>query len=474
MSYRTTAGSATVLVSTAIPINSAKILSAPVSSCQNNVSLIVAKVITGQNILYRWTGPTGTLFSNAPGGPFAAGPFSTTVNQVYAQTGTLPPGISGYSICVQGYNGCGQTNTNCTWMRATVSTPNAIVGDNAACPLETKTYSVNIPTGAEVFNWSFSVPGATITPANLAGNIVNVTFPAFTTGTLCVTAGLTCGASSFSNSRCITITSTPSRPGLITGASTACGGTTQSYSIAPVSGANNYTWSFPAAGALIDGTPSPYITTATSVTVSFPAGYNQNRELCVTANNSCSSSLIRCKTIGNQVPEKPASINPSPATWCNNSIITLSVSPVAGATSYNWTLSNGTINSGQGTTSINATWGVGSGNIYVTASNACGTSSERLLNGTTNCRIAGQAATTPFNIYPNPAKDYLTIEFESTKGTYSSKLMNMNGQILISSSGISTDGSNNTKIDLTGIAPGVYILEFTDALSSSKTLITIL
>lgn len=470
----TATGSATVSVSSAGPTSSAKVSGGPVSSCETNVELITANIITGQNILYRWTGPAGTLFGTAPGGPFSAGPFSTGINQVYAQLGPLASGSSGYSICVQGYNGCGQTGTNCLWIRGSVSQPGTIAGSSTACPLTTQTYSVNVPTGAESFNWTFSVPGAIITPTTLTGNIVDVTFPAFTTGTLCVTASLTCGGSSTSPARCLTISSAPARPGTISGASTACGGTNEVYSIAPVAGATSYTWTFPDAGALIDGNPSPYTTANTSVTVTFPVGYDRNSALCVSASNACSTSVDRCKNIGNQVPARPAAISATPGSWCNNSAVTFSIAAVSGATNYTWSLSNGTINSGQGTTSINATWGTGAGSVTVYASSACGTSPSRSLTGSPSCRIAGNTLDENFMVYPNPASELLYVNFKSSGSDYSVRLMNMNGQVLINQMHSAKEGMNTSEIEIQDLAPGIYVLEFVNGNEVKKSMVTIL
>ena len=54
---------------------------------------------------------------------------------------------------------------------------------------------------------------------------------------------------------------------------------------------------------------------------------------------------------------------------------TYSISTVSGATGYTWTVPAGaTINSGQGTTSINVTFGTTSGSVIVTPTNSCGNS----------------------------------------------------------------------------------------------------
>ena len=60
---------------------------------------------------------------------------------------------------------------------------------------------------------------------------------------------------------------------------------------------------------------------------------------------------------------------------CEFSSNTYSINPVVGASNYTWTVPLGTtINSGQGTTSINVTFGNTSGNICARAGNTCATS----------------------------------------------------------------------------------------------------
>ena len=83
-------------------------------------------------------------------------------------------------------------------------------------------------------------------------------------------------------------------------------------------------------------------------------------------------------------PPSPSSITGSTA-FCAGTTTTFSISTVIGATSYTWSVPAGsTINSGQGTTSINVTLGSTSGNISVTANNSCGSSAPTNLAITIN------------------------------------------------------------------------------------------
>jgi alpha-tubulin suppressor-like RCC1 family protein len=79
-------------------------------------------------------------------------------------------------------------------------------------------------------------------------------------------------------------------------------------------------------------------------------------------------------------PAQPVNISGNTSV-CANTTHSYTIPTIKGATGYTWTVPSGaTINSGQGTRSISVTFGQNSGNIYVTADNACGNSQAQLLN----------------------------------------------------------------------------------------------
>ncbi len=83
------------------------------------------------------------------------------------------------------------------------------------------------------------------------------------------------------------------------------------------------------------------------------------------------------------------------ATICANGSGNYSIASLVGATSYTWTVPVGsTINSGQGTTAINITAGSTAGNISVTATFPCGTSSPTTLSLSINASPAVTANST--------------------------------------------------------------------------------
>jgi hypothetical protein len=85
--------------------------------------------------------------------------------------------------------------------------------------------------------------------------------------------------------------------------------------------------------------------------------------------------------------------------------------------SYNWSLNAGSTGSlsGSGTLASFSNYNIACSGISVQASNACGTSSTGLTICTNNC---GRSA---FNAYPNPAKDFILIEFEHAESLWSTR-----------------------------------------------------
>jgi hypothetical protein len=163
-------------------------------------------------------------------------------------------------------------------------------------------------------------------------------------------------------------TSAPSQPGAITGPATVCNGSTNTYSIAAMSGVIDYTWTLPAG----------WTGSSTTNTINATAGTNGGN-ISVIANNSCGSSPPRTLSVSVLVtPAQPGAIS-GPNSICQGTTNTYSISPVPGAASYNWSLPAGWTGSSTGT-SINATAGTNSGSISVSASNICGTSPSSLLS----------------------------------------------------------------------------------------------
>ncbi|MEN9999793.1 MAG: hypothetical protein RI922_2783 [Bacteroidota bacterium] len=164
-------------------------------------------------------------------------------------------------------------------------------------------------------------------------------------------------------------------------ASPVCTGQTVTFTSTSTGSPTSYSWSFPG------GTPST--STAASPTVTYAAAGTYNVSLTATnavgSNTSTQTSYI---SVG-AAPATPGTISGTASVCANTTGLTFSIAAVSGATSYTWTVPTGaTITSGQGTTSITLDMGSIAGNVTVTATNTCGTSS---------------AATFAVGINPTPA-----------------------------------------------------------------------
>jgi hypothetical protein len=91
------------------------------------------------------------------------------------------------------------------------------------------------------------------------------------------------------------------------------------------------------------------------------------------------SSDASCNYVN--APATPGSISGPTTNVCGGTSYSFNCPTVANATSYNWTVSGGTINSGQGTDSITATMSLGfsKGNISVNASNCFAASGNQSI-----------------------------------------------------------------------------------------------
>ncbi|MEO8086617.1 MAG: T9SS type A sorting domain-containing protein [Bacteroidota bacterium] len=348
---------------------------------------------------YNWScNQAGARFNGNPG------PYQTTTSTVNVTFVSLPAaGSSGWSICCFGGNACGNTNTICTWVRATLSIPGLLVGSFIGCPGSIgNAYSSPVVGGAASYLWSST--GGIVINGN-GSQSVTVDFPAgFVSGTLSVHGQTSCGYNG--GNRTITITSIPATPGVISGPSYPCPNASSVYSVPAVPGASSYTWTTTVVGAIVVGT-----TTTCSITfpVSIPGGSN----VSVVANTSCpTSSAVRSKGIASGLPSVPSSIMGPAAGQCGQSGVSYSISPVALAIGYNWTASCGTIVGPTNLSGITVDWPASFTNcvLSVSATNGCGTGTAR------NLTVIGKPGT-PAAISGNTIPCANGVEYYSTAGS---------------------------------------------------------
>jgi hypothetical protein len=149
----------------------------------------------------------------------------------------------------------------------------------------------------------------------------------------------------------------PAQPGTITGASVVCEGTSQVYSVSPVSGATSYTWTF----------PTGWTGTSTSNTITVTTGSGSGT-ISVTANVVCGSSTPATMAVTSN-PSPLATVTAAgPTTFCMGNSVVLNANAGTGYT-YQWKL-NGTDIPNETSTAFTAT-ASGSYTVVVTNTTGC-------------------------------------------------------------------------------------------------------
>jgi hypothetical protein len=314
---------------------------------------------------YSWTKPGGWV-----------GASSTNM------IGTTASSTSGM-VTVMAINACGSSaaQTLSVTVNTAPSTPGSISGNVNICSGSSNQYSVAAVVGATSYSWT--KPGGWTGVS--ATNVINTTASS-TSGMITVIAINTCGNSGAATLS-VTVNTAPASPGAISGSVTLCSGSSDNYSVAPVSGATSYSWTLPAGWS------------GSSITNLINGTCGNSGNISVIASNVCGNSAAQTLSVTViTIPSSPVSIS-GPTSLCANVSAQYSTNPVSGATGYVWTLPVGWSGSSS-TNSISATSGANSGNILVYASNSCGSSSPQTLSVTVNPAPSLTLAATPNNVCP--------------------------------------------------------------------------
>jgi hypothetical protein len=483
----TSAAKTLTVTITAVPAQPTAI-TGNISICSGTSNTYSIAAVSGA-ISYIWTLPSGWTGTS-------------TSTSITAVSGTI-----GGNISVMSTNSCGSSSNQT--LAVTVNTPPAqpatISGNAGICNGTSNTYSIAAVSGATSYTW--------ILPSGWTGNSTTTSITAVanaTSGNISVMANNSCG-SSLVKTLAVTVNTIPAQPAAIIGSAGICSGSTNTFSVAAVSGATSYTWTLPSGWS---GSSTTSTITAVANTTSGSIG--------VTANNSCGSSAVNTLAVTvNTIPSQPLAITGSDSI-CGGSSNIYSIAAVSGATSYTWSLPSGWTGTST-STSITAVANTSGGNISVTANNSCGSSLNQTLNiitntvdtsislsGTTltanataatyqwiNCNgntpISGQTnqsftavasgsyavivtknscsdtsschaviitgineakANASFSVYPNPSKERFIIETNQTENS-KIEIYNLVGELSYQS----TITSAKTEIDMSKQPSGIYFVK---------------
>ena len=341
-------------------------LYAPLDNTTIEVSVPEVKLYTDTVILSANIAPTPTAgsidFEYPDGNTITTYPASKPVKLVL--TGNVPVGNYMATFFATGPNGTPAHKRTCTikvlegnvFVATASATPATICA--GVTPPQTSQLNVSIIGGTPPFTYAWTPAGSLSNPAisnPVASPDVTTTYNVTVTDNTMNTAA---------GSVEVVVNTWPAAPGPITGNQTICAGDTADYSIVEVVGGVNYNWSVEPEGPVIIGNNTP------NVSIIWGAA---SGNIKVTVSNDCGPNPIT-SILPVTVKLPPTSLTPvtGPDAVCSGDEATFSTSSEIDVV-YEWTVpADVNIVSGQGTNSINVTWGATAGAVTVFGMNDCG------------------------------------------------------------------------------------------------------
>lgn len=274
---------------------------------------------------------------------------------------SIPVNVAGtYTLTVSDANGC---TASINKIVAQVASPIPVIsGTLSFCGSSSTTLEAGL--GYSSYAWSNGATTHSIIVSTAGIFSITVTNASGCTGAASVTT--------------TTVGAVPASPGPITGNNGGvCNSSNNVYSIATVLNTAFYVWTVPAGATIVSGQGT------TSISVNYGNTFSSG-DIIVAASNACGQSPSNTprKLFITSIATTPGAITGQASGLCGQLNKVYSITNVAGANSYLWTVPTGaTIVSGQGTTTIavNFANNFGTGNICVKTINVCGNSANNCL-----------------------------------------------------------------------------------------------
>ncbi len=316
----------------------------------NTVNLSVGA--TGSSLTYQWR-KNGVIIPGA-------------TNATYSIANAQPTDGGNYDVIVTGQCGSVTSNISLVDVQSVLPAPGPYTGPTTFCQNNPTTISVPVIPGATSYTWI--VPGGWGGTVTSTTNSNTVTTPFIGGGgIISVRGNNSCGSGNVLN---INVFSSAGLGaiGSVSGNTNVCQNTTHTYTVPTVTNATSYTWIL----------PSGWTGSSTTNTITVTVGSTSGTIGVFASNASCgNTSTSNLAVTVNSVPSAPGIISGN-TNVCSGTSQVYSVAAVPGATVYTWGIPGGW--SGfSNTNSITATAGSNSGNISVTANNACGVSPATIL-----------------------------------------------------------------------------------------------
>jgi hypothetical protein len=318
-------------------------------------------------------------------------------------------------------------------------------GNHSVCVGETKLYGVTATAGS-TYAWTMTpATGGTITPG-ASTNLISILWTTPGVYTLQVVETIT-ATGCLGDPQTIQVTVNPLPVPIITGPTPVCQNSSGTYTTEP--GMTGYVWTV-TGGTITAGQGT------NSVNVNWTGAGAQTITVTYVNANGCSPATPATQTI--TVNALPVPTITGPLTICQNNSGTYTTE--TGMTGYVWTVTGGTITTGQGTNSVNVNWtGTGAQTITVTYvdPNGCGPTTPTTQTITVN-PLPSPTITGPLTICQNGS------------GTYTTE-PGMTGYVWTVTGGTITtgQGTNSVNVNWTGTGAQTITVTYVNANGCSPT-----
>lgn len=243
-----------------------------------------------------------------------------------------------------------------------------------------------------------------------------------------------------------------------TGDESVCAGEESQYTTDGATDAESYIWTLnPPEAGTISGT-------TVDATVQWSVSYTGVATITVQGINDCGDGTVSdaLEITLNEIPQPV--ISGDEFVYQNTTHVYSS--PDHAGASYDWSVTGGTINSGQGTHEITVTWGApGTGYVNITETSAAeceGIATELIVN--IDPVGVAESFINEISLYPNPARELLNIELYSEKdANINIHIVNQIGQIVVNRSENLSSGNNKITINTSDLQNGYYTVKLISA-----------
>ena len=233
-----------------------------------------------------------------------------------------------------------------------------------------------------------------------------------------------------------------------------CSGEETAYSTNGASDAESYIWTLdPAAAGTITGT-------TVDATVQWSSSFAGAATITVQGINDCGDGVVSdvFEVSVNELPQPEIS---GDEYVFQNTTHSYS-SPEHSGSDYDWSVTGGTIDAGQGTYEITVTWGgPGTGYVNLTETSAAeceGIAAELIIN--IDPVGIEESFMNEISLYPNPAGETLNIELYAEKeSAINIHVLNQIGQVVINSNENLSSGNNKFSLNTSDLQNGYYTIK---------------